>query len=805
MRSRRPRWSKLVAPFAATALLTAVASAPSAQELTLKLSREIEPPVRRGLSTSGAAAAGADSTAPRMIDLAGGALPQLPTPAQQPSSGPRPPEERGAIFLRADRLEGTGERRIEAAGHVELRTRRETVLAEWLQYDIPTDEIWGKGDVTLRRGLDWISGPEVKFYREREIGYFEQPRFYLSENASHGEAKEIRFAGPNLYEATDAQYTSCVAPNNDWYLRSDAIEVDQLRKVGTAHGAKVYFLGVPVMYTPWLEFPLSNERKSGFLTPTIGSTQIRGFEIATPYYFNLAPNYDATLSPRFMTRRGLQIAGQGRYLFEPAAGEAIAEVIDDRITDTTRWAFSWKHNQQFAPWLAGYVNYNRVSDATYLADYSDRVAVTSQKTLPEEAGLIANYAPFSVLARVQSFQTLQDPNPAAAVIPPYNMLPQVRAAMADTDWLGLTWNGTAEYVRFSQSALTPTGDRASFYPSLRWTRQGNAWFINAHAGIATWQYDLNQPTAGVPDGRAGLAVPITSVDAGLVFERDMKVLDTALTQTLEPRAFYVYIPYKDQSKAPVFDTALDDFNFSQLFAENRYIGNDRIGDANQLTLALTSRFLDHQTGAERLRLAVGQRFYFADQRVSLNEPLRSASSSDFLVSAEGRLSDAWSLAGLLQYNFDNAEVESLNLGVRYKSSPGRALNATWSFKRTLLDPTGAIEQIKQIDLSGQWPVSDRWTLIGRWNYSFTDRKTLEGIAGIEYNADCWVLRVVGQRLTTTTQQATTSVFVQLELNGLARVGTSPLELLRRSVPGYLPTNDPSLRDRDRRLDPLPEF
>jgi LPS-assembly protein len=276
-------------------------------------------------------------------------------------------------------------------------------------------------------------------------------------------------------------------------------------------------------------------------------------------------------------------------------------------------------------------------------------------------------------------------------------------------------------------------------------------------------------------------------------------------QTLEPRAFYVYIPHRKQNDLPVFDTALDDFNFSQLFAENRYIGNDRVGDANQLTLALTSRYLDRETGAERLRLAVGQRFYFQDQRVSLNEPLRSASTSDFLVGAEGRLSEAWSLASLLQYNLDASDVERFNVGVRYTPAPGRALNATWRYTRALADPTGGFEQIKQIDLSGQWPVSDRWTLIGRWNYSIADHKTLEAVAGIEYNADCWVLRIVGQRLTTTTQQATTSVFVQLELNGLARVGTSPLELLRRSVPGYLPTNDPTLRDRDRRLDPLPEF
>jgi LPS-assembly protein len=719
-------------------------------------------------------------------------------------------EVRGALFLRADRLEGD-RTRVAAEGDVELRTRRETVLADRLSYSIDDQTIQGEGNVVLRRGLDWITGPQVEYKRDTEVGFFRKPRFFVAEADAHGDASEIRFKGPGQYEASDASYTTCVAPRPDWYLQSEELEVDNLRKVGTARGVSVHFLDVPVLYTPWLQFPLSNERKSGFLTPTLGSTGVRGFEATAPYYLNLAPNYDATITPRLMTKRGLMIGTQFRYLFGDADaplgamnGEMNAEILpNDRQTGERRYALAWAHNEQFRPWLAGYWNLNRVSDDKYFADFADRISITSQKTLPREGGLVATYGAWSVLARVQSYQTLQDPN--APVVPPYNRLPQVLASMRDTDWLGLTWSGSGEYARFSQEALVPNGERFVLYPTVAWMRQGAAWFVTARAGVHMREYMLDQATTGLPDRHPGYAIPITSVDGGLVFERDLEILKTPLTQTLEPRAFYVYIPYKGQSDAPVFDTALDDFNFSQLFAENRYIGNDRIGDANQLTLALTSRFLDRDTGGERLRLAVGQRFYFEDQRVSLNEPLRSASTSDFLVSAEGRLSDAWSLASLLQYNFDAHEVERLNAGVRYTPQPGHVLNATWRYTRTLVDPTRGIEQIKQVDLSGQWPVADRWTLIGRWNYSITDRKTLEAVAGIEYNADCWVLRIVGQRLTTTTQQATTSIFVQLELNGLGRVGTSPLELLRRSVPGYVPTNDPSLRDRDRRLEPLPEF
>ncbi len=807
MRFRRPRWSPVVTPLAATAIAALWPAPAVAQELSLQLSREIQPLARRGVPAPVAPVrAATEEVAPRVSDAAGAALPRLPVVVAPPGQA-QAAEERGAVFLRADRLEGEAQKRIEASGSVELRTRRETVLADWLQYDIESDEIWGKGNVTLRKGLDWISGPEVKFQRGREIGYFESPKFYISENASHGSAKEIRFAGPDNYEGTDAQYTSCVAPNNDWYLRSDEIEVDKLRKVGTAHNAKVYFLDVPVMYSPWLEFPLSNERKSGFLTPTIGSTQIRGFEISTPYYFNLAPNYDATISPRIMTRRGVQIAGQGRYLFDQAAGEAIGEVVpDDRVTNSTRWAFSWKHNQQFAPWLTGYFNYNRVSDSTYLADYADSVSVTSQKTLPQEFGLVANYGPLGIVARTQSFQTLQDPNPAAAVIPPYNMMPQVKAGLAETDWLGLTWSGLAEYVRFDQNALTPTGDRGTIYPGAHWRRQGSAWFLDVHAAVAGWGYNLNQPLPGIPDGSTSIVVPIGSVDAGLVFERDWSVFGTNFVQTLEPRAMYTYIPFREQNQLPVFDTVQDDFNFTQLFSENRFVGGDRVGDTSQLAIAVTSRLLDPATGAERFRVAVGQRFYFENQQVYLpGTTPQTSGSSDFLVGAEGRLADAWSMIGLLQYDFGTSQVDRFNVGTRYQPGPGRVLSFVYRYSRELVDQVGGQSELKQTYLSAQWPLSANWTFLGAWNYSIPDRKTLEAVVGLEYNGGCWALRMVGQQLTTTTETRTNSVFVQLELNGLARVGTSPLELLRRTVPGYLRTNDPALQQRDRSYDPLPEF
>jgi LPS-assembly protein len=733
-------------------------------------------------------------------------------PATQPAAiGPRAPfaADSGAIFFRANDVEGISNKEVTATGKVELRTRRETVLADWLHYDFVTDEIWAKGDVTLRQGIDWITGPEVRFKRGAETGAFESPRFYIGENASRGSATEIRFTGPDTYEASNAQYTTCVAPRDDWFIRMGELEVDKMRNVGTGHDATLVFLGAPVIHLPWVEFPLSSERKSGFLTPVLGSSGARGFDATMPYYLNLAPNYDATLTPRIMTKRGFQLGGQFRYLLAEGLGDMEAEYLPhDQQTGTDRYLMSWKHTQSFDTYLkglSGYLNLNKVSDDAYFTDLSDRVSLTSLTTLPREGGIAYTNGQWGVVARAQAFQTLQDPTAPQPL--PYNRVPQVQGTLAEYDWLGLTWAGIAEYAYFRQPTLT-TGQRVYAWPTVGISRQGAAWYVNARTGVHVREYDLNEVRPDLPN-RQSYAIPITSVDAGLVFEREVKEFGLSGIQTLEPRAFYVYVPYKNQSNAPTFDTAIDDFNFAQLFSVNRYLGNDRIGDANQLSLALTSRLLDADTGAERMRVSVGERFYFNDQRVVLNETPRAANNSDFLVGMEGRITDAWALISLWQYNFEASQTERFNAGVRYTPAPGRTLSVSYRYSRQNFDPLagpiGDQSQINQWDVAGQWPVDENWTLLGRWNYSILGSKTLEAVAGVEYNAGCWILRLVGQRLTTTTQTATNSVYLQIELNGLARFGTSPLELLRRSVPGYLKTNDPTVSPRDRSSDAFPEF
>jgi LPS-assembly protein len=726
--------------------------------------------------------------------------PQLEPPLPNPAQATAQPTEREAIFLRADRLEGNTQQWLEASGKAEFRSRRNTVLADWLRYDVASDEVWGKGNVTVRRGIDWITGPEVQFNRSTDIGFFTTPEFHVGENMSRGNASEILFNGADHYELKDASYTTCVAGDDDWYLRSADVDLDKSRMVGIAHDATVYFKGEPILHAPWLDFPLSNDRKSGFLTSAFGSSSSTGFEMSLPYYFNLAPNYDTTLTPRLMTRRGLQVGDQFRYLFPNIAGETNVEVLQDRVTDTTRYLLDWTHNQNFpaVPGLSGYINVEKVSDNSYFTDLSDRLANTSQTNLPREAGLAYTNGPFSMLARVQAFQTLQDPN--NPIVPPYFREPQIVMNLSPVSWAGLEFAAFGEYVNFRQPTEV-NGQRAQLYPTVSWTQRGNAWFFTAKTGLSMTEYNLDETT---PEGsHINRVLPITSVDTGLEFERNADYFGRSWVQTLEPRAYYVYIPYRLQSEIPNFDSADDDFNFSQLFTENRYLGSDRIGDTSQLTLAATTRLLDPVSGEERLRVAVGQRYYFEDQQVTLNEPLRTTNTSDVLLTAESRLSDYWTAAGLYQVNLAHPQTDELDFGIRWQPGAGKVINFSYDYIRQQQDDNNL--PLKQFDISGQWPIGN-WSLIGRWNYSLIEpRQTLQGVLGFEYNGGCWVFRVVAQRLVTATQSTSSSVYVQLELNGLARLGTNPIDVLKRNVPGYSTVNDPNAQPANAGVQYFPGF
>jgi LPS-assembly protein len=359
------------------------------------------------------------------------------------------------------------------------------------------------------------------------------------------------------------------------------------------------------------------------------------------------------------------------------------------------------------------------------------------------------------------------------------------AQKLDAGGFDLTMPG--EYVHFSHPTLL-SGDRATLYPSLAYPIKWSGLSITPKYGIHMSRYFVDDPSR--EEQWINRTVPIASLDATVVFERDLSLFGQSYQQTLEPRAYYLNIPPRRQTSIPNFDSAIADLSFAQLFSENRYTGSDRINDANQLTLALTSRLISSATGNERLRVSVGERIYFANQEVTLFEAPRTNRISDVVAAATGRISDAWLLDSAVQYSPDNRQLERLNFGVRYQPAPGKVLNLSYRYVRELLTAESATTQIKQVDISGQWPLTANIYALARWNYSLYDHKLVEGLLGLEYNEGCWTFRLVGQQLATTTENRTNAVFFQLELNGLSRIGTNPLDVLRRNVPGYSKTNDP---------------
>ncbi|CAG0986209.1 LPS-assembly protein LptD [Burkholderiales bacterium] len=736
----------------------------------------------------------------------------------------------GAAFIYAERLSGTEGKEALAEGAVEMRTRRETVFADWLRYDLEQNEVWAKGQVRMRHDRDFLSAPEIRYRRDTETGFARDARFRLSPRGqpalapapaaaaqtpaealaqaqvrsrspaeafgrleSFGTAERIEFAGPERYLMTAGTYTTCRAERPDWFLRVGDLEIDQQRQVGSAHHATIVFQGVPMLYTPWLDFPLTNERKTGFLTPSFGSTGRRGLEMSLPWYWNIAPNYDATLTARLMTKRGLMMNGQFRYLQPQYAGEFDAEgILRDRPTNSDRYGLAWRHRQTLLPGLTASLNLNRVSDDSYFVDFADRISATSQTTLPREVALSYNLPWGGVVARVQRFQTLQDP--AAPILPPYERAPQLLGNFFKADWLGLDLKLAAEYVRFRHPTQI-TGQRALLNPSIAYPMRRGGLFLTPRLQYHWTAYHLDPGTGlnqnvDVPvyaDTRRQL--PIASIDAGATLEREIRLFDLDLVQTLEPRIFYVKIPFREQTQIPVFDSALADLSYEQIFTENKYFGHDRVNDANLLAIGAATRFLDATTGDERLRLGFAQRYYFESQRVVLNEPLSTAKHSDLVFFGSGRLNSRWLVDGGLQYDPNARHAERLNVSLRYQPEPGKLLQGGYRYLRQMIDAQGLTTQLRQIDLVGQWPISANWSAQGRWNFSLYDHKVLEAVAGLEYNGGCWAFRIVGQRIATATKSATNAVFLQLDLTGLSRIGTNPLEVLRRNIPGYQRSNE----------------
>jgi LPS-assembly protein len=704
----------------------------------------------------------------------------------------------GRTTVDAEILHGVGDLEFSARGRVEVRREDLSIFADQLRYNREFGRLEAEGGVRLQSGADRLYGPRLQYNAQDDTGVFENPTYLLQrERTARGGAERLAFLGRARYLLSKATFTTCQPGQEDWLLIADEIELDYDNLEGRAWNPRLRFFDTTILASPYLSFPLEHRRKSGLLTPYYSQTSQRGFEVGIPYYWNIAPEVDATFTPVYMAKRGEQLKTQARYLQRSFAGEMRFEYLpDDEELGRSRRGISWQHAQTFLPGFTGNVDYNRVSDDRYFVDLASQVKQVSQRTLPQDAYLtygtsgLGLGAGSTIQARVQRWQTLQDP--LAPLVPPYDRLPQVSYTRGKTGIGPFDGALGAEFVQFKHETLVE-GLRTVVNPTLALPTLGPGWFFTPKAGARYMGYNLERTAEG-QESTPHATVPWVSIDTGLVFDREAALFGDSVQQTLEPRLFYVYAPYRNQDQIPLFDTALADFNYPQLFNENRFSGGDRFGDANQLTAALTSRLLQ-SNGQERMRATIGQRYYFQEERVGLTptSTLRTSSASDILASLGGRLARQWTFDVTGQYYLREGTVQRFSFSTRYSPEIAKVINASYRFQTAESSSTGV--GVRQIDVSGQWPLGAGWYGVGRYNYSFLDKQLLEGLAGFEYNAGCWVFRTVVQRLQAATNVTSTALIFQIEFNGLGQIGTDQASaFLRRNVPGYSVTNpsDPTL-------------
>lgn len=685
------------------------------------------------------------------------------------------------VYIEADRFDGYARREIEASGNVKMRQNDLELKADRVKYFQDSEAVEVQGNATLNRPDDILRGNLLQLNLQTGTGELSDPLYFIKDGSGRGGGKILFLEGDDHYRLKQARYTTCQVGDDDWYIHSSDLAIDKTKKVGTARNVTVRFKDVPFLYLPWMNFSFGGQRKTGLLAPIFGNTVRSGAEVSVPFYWNIAPNYDATITPRYMSKRGLMLNNEFRYLGQSHGGQLLFDILpDDLITTETRYGVAFDHTQLLGSGWTGSLHYERASDSNYFRDLATNVALTARTNLPQQAtvsylGGLGRDGSLAFNILMQQFQTLQDPR--ATIVSPHKRLPQLTLNAVKRNVHGLDLDLTGNWTHFSHATLQD-GSRLALYPSISVPLQNSWGFIKPRIGVHHTRYNLNAPN-GTETKTLNRTLPILSLDSGLVFERDVNLWQGKYIQTLEPRLFYVYIPFKEQNNLPNFDSAEMDFSFAQIFSERRFSGEDRINDANEITMAVTSRLIESSTGNERIRATIGQKVRLDERRLTLTSPQTTAAGADFIAELSGRITRHILTDAGVQLNQNNFLTEKIRAGISYHPQPGKVLNMGYRFSRDIFE---------QVDISTQWPITKRWQALASANYSLKDDKLLAGLVGIEYNACCWSLRLVANRFTTATQRTSTTIFVQLELNDLMSIGTNPIRVLQQGIPGYVRTS-----------------
>lgn len=753
-------------------------------------------------------------------------------------------------FMQSNTLEERANQQTVLEGQVVLRRGEILLKADQLTYDQEKDLAKARGNVYINRSGNMFEGPALDLRLDAFEGFFLQPQYRLLKSKAYGSADRIDFVDEAHTVMHKANFTTCQRKPGpswtpDWFFSGDKISIDTERNTGLVEGASVRFKNVPILPVPEVEFPLSDERKSGLLPANIGIDNIGGLEVTQPYYWNLAPNRDITFTPTYWSKRGINLGTEFRYLESvapnpPFQGQMRFNYMEKDLlrNDGRRWSMQYTHAGLLNPYVAGgamglNLNLNRVSDDDYWKDFALNNGVGIQRLLANDVGLNWTNGYVTTGIRTQTWQTLQDlANTNNRITPPFNRVPQLTARLQRYNVGGFDFSVDGDLTRFASTrdidCATATSNSASklFYNCAPNADRAVSWvqvsrpFVSSYGYVTpklqvhgrSYQFDGGLPNTMFYSGHQGqpsasVTTQTFSLDAGMAFERGQRLFSRDWTQTLEPRVFYVYTPFRDQNYLPNYDSGGNAFNFASIFTENAFGGHDRIADSKLLTLGATSRLIDPVTGAEGARFGIAQRLRMHEQRITLpDDPTAKSGVSDFLAGASISLTPAWGVDTTVQYNPKTENFLRRIVGGRYSPGSYRTINAAL---RTENDESSNVVS-KQLDIGWQWPLHDlwrgaddpnaqgrglgegRWYSVARINYNMVEKRPVESIVGFEYDAGCWLSRTVIERLQIAEGVARQRILFQLEFVGLSRIGTNAMGSLRTNVPRYQPLRQPTM-------------
>lgn len=692
--------------------------------------------------------------------------------------------ETSGTELSAERFDVSDRKVYTLDGSVEIRRADQFLAADSLRYDTAAGRYEAEGNVHYQdRGL-LLGADRAEGELAEDRSTLQQVRYQLLEARGNGEADTAVVQG-EVSVLDRVTYTTCDPGSSGWQLRATLVELDQAEGIGTARNATLRLGPVPILYLPYASFPIDERRRTGFLFPSIGSSQDSGIDVSAPYYINLAPNYDLTLTPRLLAKRGAMLASEFRYLTPNHRGEISGTWLpnDDRTGDD-RSSFGFQHYGRLGPLWNVRANINTVSDDRYFEDFGDSLTAASTSLLESTAGLYGRGRYWSASISAQDW-TITDPFLPDG-LEPFRRLPRLLYSYDRPlqDWF--VAGVRAETVVFDHDDR-PGATRYDLYPYVAFPVERAAWYLRPQLAYRYTGYDLDAEYLERFESRSpSRGTPIASLDAGMIFERQAHLFGRGMLQTLEPRLYYLRVPYENQDDLPLFDTQELTFGFAQLFRSNRFSGADRQMDANQATFALTTRLLEESSGRERLSASIGQIRYFDPQRVRLpgvayTDPAGSALVGD----VELVLSDRWRVGVSQQWDPEDELSDLSALRAQYRWGGAGVFNFAYRFRRETATALGNAVALEQVDASFVAPISERWRLVGRWNYSLLDESTLEALAGFEWESCCLAARVLTRHYVRNREgERNNGIYIELELKGLATLGRKSGELLERAILGY---------------------